>query len=315
MRYPAWARSARESAHIAVTRFNGITRAQTAPQGGGPIRGQSAVIRLIGDTWEELTMVDRDMLQLSFPRTSNTAKDKTKKSDAVEELEDLLEEAREYARLNEEADGRGARRPPFEPRMAALAPYARGEGRVAIHADNAQTILNAVKFVQEQELDAVLYGVREGWKVVDVLADAQIPCVVGPVLAVPRSEYDPYDASYANAAVLARAGVPFAIMAKDSENTRNTPFHAAMASAFGLPHEEAVRSITYYAARILGLEGEIGSLAPGKVADVILTDGDLLEIRTRVTAVFIDGIHTSLQNRQSRFYDRYRGRLLRLQGK
>ena len=138
--------------------------------------------------------------------------------------------------------------------------------------------------------------------------------VVGPVLFVP-DRYDPYDAAYANAAVLARAGVPFAIMSDDGQNPRNAAFHAAMASAFGLPHEEAVRSVTYYAARVLGLEDRLGSLAEGKIADVVITDGDLLEITTHVEAAFIDGVQVPLGNRQTEFYDRYRARLMRMLGK
>jgi imidazolonepropionase-like amidohydrolase len=304
-----------DSAHIPVTRANGITRAQSAPQGGGPMRGQSAVIRLLGDTWEELTMVDRDMLHVAFPTTANDAKDKTKKSESVLELEKLLREAREYARLNEEADERGSPRPPYEPRLDALVPYARGERKVALYADNAQTILNALRFAEEQELDCVIYGARQGWRVAEALAEADIPVVVGPVLATPSDEYEPYDSAYANAAVLARAGVKFAIMSRDQENTRNLAFHAAMACAFGLPREEALRSITYYAAQILGVEDELGSLAPGKLADVVLTDGDLLEVSSRVTAMFIEGKHASLDTRQTELYDRYRARLMSLQGK
>lgn len=102
-------------------------------------------------------------------------------------------------------------------------------------------------------------------------------------------------------------------MSDDGENERNLPFHAAMAASFGLPREEAVRAITHYPARILGLEGELGSLAPGKIADVIVTDGDLLEITSRVEYVFIDGAQADLTNRQTQLYERYRERLHRLQ--
>jgi imidazolonepropionase-like amidohydrolase len=85
-----------------------------------------------------------------------------------------------------------------------------------------------------------------------------------------------------------------------------------MAAAFGLPHEEAVRAITLYPAQAVGLEAQLGSLAPGKVADVLVTDGDLLEITTHVEAVFIDGRQVSLENRQTRLYDEYSRRLERL---
>ena len=302
-----------ESAHIPVTRFNGITRSQSSPQGGGPLMGQSCVIRLSGDTWEELLQIDRDMLHVDFPVMSNIAKEK-KELDAVKELRKLFEEAREYDRLSQEADEKGSPRPPFDSRLEALAPYAQGRKRVAVHAGNAQTILNAVRFAQEQKLDAAIFGAHEGWKVADELAKAGLPVVLGPVLTLPRSEFDPYDAPYANAAVLCRAGVPFAIRSGDGENPRNVAFHAAMASAFGLPREEALRSITFYAAQILGLEKELGSLAPGKIADVVVTDGDLLEITSHVEYVFIDGVQQSLETKHTRLYQRYRERLLRLNG-
>jgi imidazolonepropionase-like amidohydrolase len=303
-----------DSAHIAVTRYNGITRSQTTPQGGGPMRGQSAVLRLSGETWEELLMLDRDMLHIEFPRTADDAKEK-KESDETKELARLFDEAREYGRLSDLAKSSGTPHPPWDSRLEALVPYARGTKPVALHANNAQTILFALKFAKEHGLKAVLYEAADAWKVVDAIAREQVPVVVGPVLRMPSTRFDPYDAPYANAAVLARAGVPFALMSNDRENTRNLAFHAGMACAFGLPHEEALRAITYYPARILGLEHELGSLAPGKIADVIVTSGDLLEIQSRVDYVFIDGKQTSLVNRQTELYERYRARLMRLLGR
>jgi imidazolonepropionase-like amidohydrolase len=303
-----------DSAHIAVTRFNGVTRSQTTPQGGGPMRGQSAVLRLSGETWEELLMLDRDMLHIEFPRTADDAKEK-KESDETKELGRLFNEAREYGRLSDLAKSSGTPHPPWDSRLEALVPYARGTKPVALHANNAQTILFALKFAKEHGLKAVLYEAADAWKVVDVIAREQVPVVVGPVLRMPSTRFDPYDAPYANAAVLARAGVPFALMSNDRENVRNLAFHAAMACAFGLPHEEALRAITYYPAHILGLEHELGSLAPGKIADVIVTSGDLLEIQSRVDYVFIDGKQTSLVNRQTELYERYRARLMRLLGR
>jgi imidazolonepropionase-like amidohydrolase len=275
------------------------------------------VIRLTGQTWEEMLTLDRDMLHLSFPGRSNDLKkeEAEKPSDAVEQLAELFEQAREYARLVAESAEQAAPRPQYDPRLEALAPFARGEKRLAIHASNAQTILDALRFVEEQQLDAVLYDVGEGWKVVDAIAASGLPCVVGPVLTLPRSRYDPYDAAYANAAVLARAGVPIAISPGDDENPRNVAFHAAMAVSFGLPHEEGIRAVTYYAARALGLEDRLGSLAPGKLADVVVTEGDLLEPAAAVRQVFIDGVQQPMRSMQTELYQRYRERLHRLQGR
>ena len=306
-----------DSAHIGITRTNGITRVQTAPQTGGPIRGQSAVVRLAGDTWEEMLTLDRDMLHVQFPRTENDAKenDKEKRGDAEKELQRLFRDAREYGRVHELARLGDAKAPVHDPRLEALVPFARGEKRVALHADNAQTILFAIRFAREQELDAVLFGVGEGWKVAEQVAGSGYPAVVGPVLALPSSRFDPYDAPYANAAVLARAGTRVAIMPDDRENTRNLAFHAAMACAHGLPRELALRAITIEPARLLGLERELGTLAPGKRADVIVTDGDLLDVRSRVERMLIDGEEVPLSNRQTELYERYRERLVRKAGR
>jgi len=300
------------SAHIHVTRTNGITRSQTAPQGKGPFSGQSAVIRLTGDTWEEALMVDRDMLHLRFPSVPNVA-DEKKKPTEIEGLKQLLAEAREYGRLADEAAQQGFSAPPFDPRLEALVPYARAQKRIALHASNAQTILYALEFAKEEGLDAVLYDATEGWKVVDAIRASGLSVVVGPVLALPASDFDPYDAAYANAAVLHRAGIEIAIMAADGDNTRNLPHHAGFAVAYGLPHEEALRAITYTPAKLLGLGQELGSLAIGKIADVVVTDGDLLEASTRVSAVLIDGRVQDLGNRQTELYERYLERLRRLE--
>jgi imidazolonepropionase-like amidohydrolase len=248
------------------------------------------------------------MLHVAFPGRANVrakdAKDEPRKKQ-IDELARMFTDAVEYGRVLEASARNECAAPTFDARLAALVPFARGEKLVALHADTAQTILDALRFAEEHELKPVLFGASEGWKVVDVLAREQVPVVVGPVLALPRDRLDPYDSTYANAAVLARAGVPFAIVADDAENARNQAFHAAMACAYGLPREEALRAITYYPARILGIEADLGSLAVGKIADVVVTDGDVLEITSRVESMWIEGKPVDLSNRQTELYERY----------
>ena len=300
------------SAHIGVSRQNGITRAQTTP-GGGPVRGQSAVVRLTGDTWEEMLTLDRDMLHIGFPGTPNDADDKDEENEAVNELAELFDQAREYGRVRAQATESATQLPPFDARLDALLPYALGEKKIGFDVNNAQSILFALRFIEEQELDAVLYGCREGWRVADELAAAGVPVVVGPVWNVPRSRFDPYDACFANAAVLYRAGVPIAITTSDQDNERNLAWQAATAASFGLPRLEALRAVTYNPAQILGLEDH-GSLAVGKVADIVVTRGDLLEVTTPVEALWIDGVRIDPNdNRQERLRARYRERLSSMQ--
>ena len=303
-----------DSAHIPVTRTSGITRNQTAPGGRAAIRGQSSVIDLDGFTWEELVMKDRDMLHVNFPRLGNDDELPKETPEKIQDLMDRFEEAREWQTLTDAASAAGIEGPAFNSHLAALAPYARGEKRIGLHAGNAQTILAAMKFAKDEELDVVLYGCVEGWKVADRIAAEGFTVVVGPVLSIPRSKYEPYDSRYANAALLYRAGVPIAIESMDGENPRNLPFAAGFAAAFGLPHDEAVKAVTLNAAKVLGLEDELGSLTPGKRADIVVTDGDLLDGPTQVEAVWIDGRPVDVKNRQTHLYERYRERLLDVQG-
>ncbi|TAJ08147.1 MAG: hypothetical protein EPO68_15775 [Planctomycetota bacterium] len=301
-----------DSAHVGVTRTSGITRTESSPQSGGPMRGQSAVIALAGDTWEEMLLADRALLHLAFPYTANDAKEK-QESAAEKELAKLLADAREYGRVLALAREGRCGPPTFDPRLDALVPYARGEKRIALHASNAQTILDALAFAEREKLAVVLYGASEGWKVAERIAAARVPVVVGPVLGMPASEFDPYDCAYSNPALLHRAGVDVAIAAFDTENPRVLPHHAATAAAYGLPLEEAVRAVTYRAAAALGLEAEIGSLQPGKRADVVITSGHLLATTARVESMWIDGAPIDLRDRQTELAERYRERLLRMQ--
>jgi imidazolonepropionase-like amidohydrolase len=91
-------------------------------------------------------------------------------------------------------------------------------------------------------------------------------------------------------------------------NARNLPYHASMAAAFGLPKEEALKAVTIYAAQVLGVDDKLGSLEPGKIADVIVTNGDPLEIATTVEQVYIAGRPTSMETRQTRLFHKYEAR-------
>src|SRR5690606_10442052 len=117
-----------------------------------------------------------------------------------------------------------------------------------------------------------------------------------------------YDATMAAPAVLHAAGVTFALSTYNSSDSRNLPYEIGTAVGFGLPHDVAVAAITLTPARILGLEGEVGSIEPGKRANLVVVDGDPLEIRTTVRHVIIDGVPVSLDTRHSRLYERYRQR-------
>jgi imidazolonepropionase-like amidohydrolase len=191
--------------------------------------------------------------------------------------------------------------------MESLATAARGELPVVISADEADDIRAAVAFAAEQHLRLVIGGGLEAWRCADLLHEKDVPVLV-VVDRIPRQEKDPYDAAYANAAALAKAGVRFAIVSDDASNARNLPYEAAMARAFGLSAEAALRAITLSPAEILGVGDRMGSLDVGKDANLFLATGDIMDHRTAVTRVFIDGVPQSLETRHTRLYQEYKAR-------
>ena len=143
----------------------------------------------------------------------------------------------------------------------------------------------------------------------DELKKRDVPVILGPVMTMPAETYDPYDAPFACAAKLREAGVRFCIRSAGSANTRNLPYEAAMAASYGLPPEEALKAVTLYPAQILGVADQLGSIEPGKRANLVLTNGDLLQASTQVVALFVDGRPLEPTSKQTRLYERYRERL------
>jgi imidazolonepropionase-like amidohydrolase len=140
-----------------------------------------------------------------------------------------------------------------------------------------------------------------------------VPVILGPVLAMPAERHDPYDTPFACAEKLRQAGVRFCLRSSGAHQARNLPYEAAQAVAFGLPPEEALKAVTLYPAQILGVEDRLGSVTVGKRANLVLTNGDLLQPTTQVLALFIDGKPLEPVSKQSRLYERYRERLREVQ--
>jgi imidazolonepropionase-like amidohydrolase len=230
--------------------------------------------------------------------------------EAWEHLTAVMADAREYARRASVARAEGTALPPHDPRLEAIAPFAMGEGKLHFHCDGATQIADALDFADREGLDAVIVGGRDAWKVADRLALAGVPVIVGPVLGMPSGRHGLYDSTYANAGILQRAGVPVAFRTAGAHNVRNLPYNAAMAVAFGLDEDAAMEGLTAGAAEILGQADELGRLSAGLRADVVVTDGSPLQIRTRIEAVYIGGRDVGLESKHTKLYETYRERLL-----
>ena len=140
---------------------------------------------------------------------------------------------------------------------------------------------------------------------IDLLKQENVPVILDSIIDLPVREDDPYDARFTVPRDLAKAGIKFAVTAPSSSDLRNLPYEAGFAQAYGLSHEEALKSVTLYPAEILGVADRIGSIEKGKIADLVVTDGDLLEIRTQIKNLFIAGRNISLETKHTRLYHQY----------
>lgn len=320
----AWVAVHPHSELIPVARAGGITSALVAPQ-GGLLSGQSALIRLAGSTPEALLIKTPVAIHAQFPtgrprfdparlfeepelKTFEEQQEERKRGQKKElnRLRNLLEEARAYGAALEAAR-KGGTPPKPDLLMEALAPAARGEIPVVMRADTEDDIRASVNFAKERGLKLVIAGGGEAWRCVDILKSQNVPVLL-KVNRLPLRESDAYDAAFANAARLFEAGVRFAIVSDNASQSRNLPYEAAMARSFGLPADAALKAITLSPAEIFGVADRLGSIEPGKDATFFLASGDIMDHRTQVTDVFIDGVSQSLETRHTRLYKQFKDR-------
>jgi imidazolonepropionase-like amidohydrolase len=309
------------SSHIAVTRVAGVTSALTLPS-GGVISGQAALINLFGSTPREMALTPEAALMIEFPRIGGggggfggppniTTEAINQRDRRIEELRKIFRDADAYGRTQDayRRDPKSVLRPVTDLKLAALVPYARGERPVIFRAEREREIRAVIRFAEEMKLKPIIIGASEGWKVAALLKEKNVPVIIDGVLNLPLREDDAYDSLYENAAKLQAAGVRFCISTGDSgAHVRDLPFNAGMAAAFGLPKLEALKSVTIYPAQILGVADRVGSIESGKLANLVIADGDMLEARTNVKYLFINGRQIPLVSRHTMLNDQFKER-------
>ena len=303
------------SALIPVTRVSGVTTVLAQPS-GGLFPGTAALINLHGYTPRQMFVDGSHTVVLDFPTSGrrggfdSRSDDEIEKADkeAVKKLDDMWDRAEAYARLDSafSANPDRARTTEYVPEVAALLPAVRGERPLLIVVSREVDIRKAIEWVERRGIEWPIFsGVAEGWRVASEIADAGIPCIVGPVLSTPTRDSDRFDRAYANAGLLADAGVRVALRTGESENVRNLPYHAGFAAAYGMDREMALRAVTLTPAEILGVADDVGSVEPGKLANLFVTDGDPFETSTTVHHVFVEGYHVPLESRQTELYEEF----------
>ncbi len=292
------------STAIPVARRWGVTSVVSTPM-GGLVSGTSAWMDLAGRTLDDVLVADRTALHASLSDDAVTAAGGARPA-ALNLLREVLEDARLFRTRGAAYDRRGLRelrvsRLDLERLAGALA----GDYPVVIEAARQTDILRALAIGREYGLRVVIAGGQEAWMVAPQLAAANVPVIVRPMTNLPAT-FSQIHARYDNAAILHRAGVRVIISAESAHGQRNLRQEAGNAIATGLPRDAALRALTVEPARAFGVDDTHGTIAPGRVANIVVWTGDPFELTTWARHVIIRGRELPTTTRQTLLFERYR---------
>ena len=320
-----------ETQRIPIVRVNGITNAIVAPGTQDTLPGQDIFIQLDGKDRDQMIVVSDVAMPMNFSGAQRRramqgqggggggARFPSTRMGLAAQLRQAFIDAQDYeAKLQAPArspdsytgnrpSGRGGSdRQKRDLKLEALLPYLHGQKPVVIGAEDGYDVENAMRLAKEFNLKVVLNHVTHSQDILDEIASWKVPVIVGPIYDFPRAD-ERYDAVYSLPAELNKRGVKIAFASYRVEHNRNLPYAAGYAVAFGLPYEEALKAITINPAEIWGVADKLGSLDVGKTANVVIANGDPLDVKTDVKQVFIEGRKISMENRQTRLRDEYGG--------
>ena len=320
-----------ESALIPVARMNGITNAVVAPGGGDTLPGQDAFIQLAGASATEMLLIRDNAMPLNFTgeeRRNKGGFDKRKfpstRMGLAAQLRQAFLDARDYqskwtdyerkksdAAQNKDKNKDKEKDKKTEPlapkrdlKLEALLPYLDGTKTIVLAADSPSELETAVGLANEFKLKFVLNHIAHSQPVLDYVASLKVPVIVGPIYEAPKED-ERYDAVYSLPAQLYKRGVKIAFASYSAHDVRHLPDQAGFATAFGLPYDEALKAITLNAAEIWGVADKLGSLDVGKTANVVVANGDPLDVKTDVKQVYIEGREMPMTDRQVGLRDLY----------
>ncbi len=287
-------------------RSNGILIAQIVPQ-GGRISGSSSVMKLDGWNWEDTMIGDDDGIHVRWPGkfvrrgwwANNPGLDKNKNySEQVAEITSFLKEAAAY--------NKGAPKKK-NLKMDAMKGVFNKSMNLYVHTNGAKEIMEACEALKDIDVNVVIVGGNEAWLVADYLKENNISVILGNVQSLPRLKSDDIDQPFKGPKILEEAGVLFALSHNGNWDQRNLPFKAGQAVSYGLGKEKAIQAMTLNAAKILGIDDRVGTLAEGKDATLVVSSGDIMDMRgNNIELAFIHGGQIDLENKQTALYQKFR---------
>ncbi|MDW8302753.1 MAG: amidohydrolase family protein, partial [Bacteroidia bacterium] len=295
-----------DSKIIPTVRYNGILIAQVAAT-AGLISGLSSIMYLEGWNWEDATLKPNDAMYINIPSfkiygEDKEGKQKENQDKSVKELFKAFEEAYAYAVAK-----KANKITQIDQRWEAMIPVFEQKIPVFARANELKQIYLALELAEKYSLKLVLVGASEGWKIAKILADKKIPVVLERIHSLPDHEDEDIDLPFRKPKILHDAGVKFCLSLEGFWQQRNLPFLAGTAIAYGLPAEEALKSITLHAAQILGIADRVGSLEVGKEATLIMTEGDVFDMKSSTLyKAFVQGKEIQLTSIQTELYQKYK---------
>lgn len=301
-----------ESKVVETVKTNGVLLVQSTPRGGA-ISGTSSVMFMGGWNWEDATAKGDDGIHVNWPYTSYGGgwwaepEPKSKNEQYTKELQELtsfFQLASTYAHT---------KTIPFDQRLEAMKACFTGSKRVYIHANDAQQIIDVMAFVQQFKLlYPVLVGGDDAYLLGQRFIDADIPVMIQRLHRLPEHDEDPVDLPYRLPSMLAKMGVLFCLQNEggmEAMNTRNLPFLAGTAMAYGLTEEQALQAITINSCKIMGIDQQFGSIELGKSATIFVSKGPALDMITnQVTTIVLNGKIQSSVNFQEALYMKYKAK-------
>ncbi len=312
-----------ESKFINLLKGNGILLASITPE-GGVISGSSTVVQLDAWNWEDAAYKMDAGIHLNMPSFiarggrrgggggfpggfpggfggGQGSGDPQKAAfDKVEEIKAFFSEAKAYL---QEPTHKATNL-----KLEAVKGLFDKKQKLFVHGDQVKQMLIAIDFAKEFGFDVVIVGGSESYQIADLLKQNNIAVILGPEHSLPSMEDDDVDQPYKTPAALQKAGVLFALNdTHDESRYRNLPFNAGTAVTYGLSKEEALQAITLNAAKILGVADKTGSIEVGKDANIIISDGDILDMKSNnILHAFIQGRDVSMDNKQKELYEKYK---------
>ncbi len=305
-----------ETARIPVQRINGVTNAIVAPASEDSMAGQDALIQLYGKDRNAMILAPDIALAMNFEGDIRRKGGGSRASKFPETRMGLASQLRQafLDTQNYMAEQAAAAKPDFKGtppkknlKYEALIPYLKAEKPVVFGAYESFEVEVAMGIAKEFHLKVILNHVTHTQDLLDTIASYKVPVIVGSIYDQPNAN-ERYDAVFSLPAELQKRGVKIAFSSMSGgpvSDSRNLPYAAGYAVAYGLPYEEALKAITINPAEMFGMGATLGSLDEGKTANVVIANGDPLDVRTSVKQVFIGGVAIPMTSRQTQLRDQY----------